>query len=37
MIRNEVLTGRREDPPAWVFTFPNAFYHLPGDLIGEIE
>ena len=37
MIRTEVKTGRRENPPAWAFTFPNAFFHLPCELEMEIQ
>jgi ubiquinone/menaquinone biosynthesis C-methylase UbiE len=37
MIRNEVRTGRREDPPDWAFTFPSAYFHHPDELTGELE
>jgi ubiquinone/menaquinone biosynthesis C-methylase UbiE len=37
MIRNEVLTGHRVNPPDWVFTLPNAYFHLPAELKSEIE
>ncbi len=37
MISNEVRTGRREDPPDWAFTFPNAFFHHPDELKAELE
>lgn len=36
MIRNEVRTGRREKPPAWVFTFPHAYFHHPDELQTEL-
>jgi hypothetical protein len=32
-----VKTGRRENPPHWALTFPNAFFHLPGELEAEIQ
>lgn len=37
MIRNEVRTGLRQDPPSWAFTFPNAYFHLPAELGPELE
>jgi ubiquinone/menaquinone biosynthesis C-methylase UbiE len=37
MIRNEVRTGRRENPPPWAFTFPNAYFHHPDELKAEVE
>jgi SAM-dependent methyltransferase len=37
MIRNEVQTGRRENPPPWAFTFPNAYFHHPDELKTEVE
>ena len=37
MISNEVRTGRRENPPDWAFTFPNAFFHHPDELKAELE
>ena len=37
MIRTEVETGRRTNPPAGVNTLPNAFFHLPDDLLKEVR
>ena len=37
MIMREVQTGRREDPPPWAFTFPNAYFHHPDELRAEID
>ena len=37
MIRHEVETGRRTNPPDGVKTLPDAFFHLPGELRGELE
>jgi ubiquinone/menaquinone biosynthesis C-methylase UbiE len=37
MIRTEVTTGLRENPPGWLFTFPNAFFHHPDELKAEVE
>jgi len=37
MIRDEVQTGRRENPPDWLFTFPNAYFHHPDELQAELE
>jgi ubiquinone/menaquinone biosynthesis C-methylase UbiE len=37
MIRTEVETGRRTNPPRGTDTFPNAFFHLPEELRGELE
>jgi SAM-dependent methyltransferase len=37
MIQNEVQTGRRENPPDWLVTFPNAFFHHPDELKAELE
>ncbi len=37
MLRNEVQTGRRENPPPWAFTFPNAYFHHPDELREETE
>ena len=37
MIRTEVQTGRRTNPPAGTFTLPNAYFHLPGELRTELE
>lgn len=37
MIRTEVTTGLRQDPPDWLFTFPNAYFHLPDELESEVE
>lgn len=37
MIDKEVKTGLREEPPSWLYTFPNAFFHLPEELKAEVE
>jgi SAM-dependent methyltransferase len=37
MVTTEVQTGRREDPPDWLVTFPNAFFHHPDELKTELE
>lgn len=37
MICAEVETGRRENPPPWASTFPNAFFHHPRELEAELE
>jgi SAM-dependent methyltransferase len=37
MIRNEVQTGQRENPPSWAFTFPNAYFHHPDELKAELQ
>jgi SAM-dependent methyltransferase len=37
MIRTEVETGRRQNPPPWASTFPNAFFHHPQELAAELE
>lgn len=37
MIRTEVQTGRRENPPDWLVTFPNAHFHHPDELRAELE
>ncbi len=37
MITNEVKTGKRENPPDWAFTFPNAYFHHPDELKAELE
>jgi len=37
MIQTEVQTGRRENPPDWLVTFPNAFFHHPDELKAELE
>jgi ubiquinone/menaquinone biosynthesis C-methylase UbiE len=37
MIRTEVQTGLRQDPPPWAFTLPNAYFHLPSELGPELE
>ena len=37
MIRTEVETGRRENPPPWATTFPNAFFHHPQEFEAELE
>ncbi len=37
MIRTEVKTGLRENPPAWLGTFPNAFFHHPDELKAELQ
>jgi hypothetical protein len=36
MIQTEVKTGLRENPPDWLFTFPNAYFHLPEELQSEL-
>ena len=33
----EVRTGLRKNPPDWLNTFPNAFFHLPDELKMELE
>jgi ubiquinone/menaquinone biosynthesis C-methylase UbiE len=37
MIRTEVQTGHRENPPDWLGTFPNAFFHHPDELKAELD
>jgi ubiquinone/menaquinone biosynthesis C-methylase UbiE len=37
MIRTEVETGRRTNPPDGINTLPNAFFHLPRELGSELE
>ena len=37
MIRREIETGERRDPPAWAHTFPSAYFHRPDELREEIE
>ena len=37
MIRTEVKTGQRENPPDWLSTFPNAFFHHPDELKAELQ
>ncbi len=37
MVRTEVKTGRRTHPPDGANTLPNAFFHLPEELRGELE
>jgi ubiquinone/menaquinone biosynthesis C-methylase UbiE len=37
MIGTEVRTGRREHPPNWLCTFPNAYFHHPDELAAELE
>ena len=37
MIRTEVETGRRQNPPPWASTFPNAFFHHPQELEAELQ
>jgi SAM-dependent methyltransferase len=37
MIKTEVNTGHRENPPDWLFTFPSAFFHHPDELETEIQ
>jgi len=37
MIRTEVKTGLRENPPAWLRTIPNAFFHHPDELKAELQ
>lgn len=36
MIKDEIATGLRNNPPSWLKTFPNAFFHLPDELRDEI-
>jgi ubiquinone/menaquinone biosynthesis C-methylase UbiE len=31
MIRREIETGERNNPPAWAHTFPSAYFHLPDE------
>jgi SAM-dependent methyltransferase len=37
MIKTEVGSGRRENPPDWLFTFPQAYFHHPDELESEIQ
>lgn len=37
MIRTEVETGQRTNPPDGINTLPNAFFHLPEELGSELE
>jgi SAM-dependent methyltransferase len=37
MIQTEVQTGRRENPPDWLLTFPDAFFHHPDELKAELQ
>ncbi len=37
MIRDEIRTGSRQNPPTGVFTLPNAHFHLPAELAHEVE
>jgi len=37
MIRTEVETGHRMNPPDGIHTLPNAFFHLPEELGRELE
>ena len=37
MTRTEVITGQRENPPDWLGTFPNAFFHHPDELKAELQ
>jgi ubiquinone/menaquinone biosynthesis C-methylase UbiE len=37
MIQTETQTGLRENPPATLFTFPQAFFHHPDELAAEIR
>ncbi len=37
MTRTEVRTGRRENPPDWLVTFPSAYFHHPDELKAELE
>ncbi len=37
MIRAEVETGQRENPPPWASTFPSAFFHHPSELEAELQ
>jgi ubiquinone/menaquinone biosynthesis C-methylase UbiE len=36
MIRREVESGERSDPPSWAHTFPSAYFHRPDELCEEI-
>ena len=36
MTIREVSTGRRQDPPAGLKTFREAFFHLPAELAAEV-
>jgi SAM-dependent methyltransferase len=37
MTRTEVRTGHRQNPPDWLVTFPNAFFHHPDELKTELQ
>jgi ubiquinone/menaquinone biosynthesis C-methylase UbiE len=37
MARNETETGRRENPPETLFTFPQAYFHQPAELGAELS
>ena len=37
MIAHEVRTGHRQNAPAWMATFPNAYFHLPDELVAEVR
>jgi ubiquinone/menaquinone biosynthesis C-methylase UbiE len=37
MMRTEVPTGRRTNPPLWLNTFPDAFFHHPDELATELR
>lgn len=37
MIADEVRTGLRMDPPEGVFTLPEAYFHLPEELLSEVR
>ncbi|HVP12384.1 MAG TPA: methyltransferase domain-containing protein [Phycisphaerae bacterium] len=37
MIRTEATTGHRRDPPDWLHTFPEAFFHHPDELRAELR
>lgn len=37
MAQTETRTGLRENPPKYLFTFPQAFFHHPDELTGEVR
>jgi hypothetical protein len=37
MAQTETRTGLRENPPEYLFTFPQAFFHHPDELTAEIQ
>jgi SAM-dependent methyltransferase len=37
MVRDEVRTGHRRDPPPGAFTLPDAYFHLPSELAHEVR